>query len=121
VFNRIIQYPYPLNTIAIESGILALQKSNQISSIAKQIKKERQRIIDNLRQSGVFDVFDSKANFILFDAKGAERRIYTALLEQGISIRKLGKIGKYKGCLRVTVGTKDMNSKFLLAIRDLLR
>jgi histidinol-phosphate aminotransferase len=121
VFSRVIQYPYPLNTLAIESGILALQKANQISTISKQIKKERQRIIDNLRQSGAFDVFNSRANFVLFDAKGADRRIYTALIEQGISIRKLGKIGKHKGCLRVTVGTKEMNSKFLLAIRDLLR
>jgi len=48
-------------------------------------------------------------------------RVYNALAEQGISIRKLGKLGKHKGCLRVTIGTKEMNSKFLLAIRDLVR
>ena len=65
--------------------------------------------------------FDSKANFVLFDAKGADSRVYNALAEQGISIRRLGKLGKHKGCLRVTVGTKDMNSEFLLAIRDLLK
>jgi len=35
--------------------------------------------------------------------------------------RRLGNIGKHEGCLRVTVGTKEMNSKFLLAIRDLLQ
>ena len=121
VFNRVIQYPYPLNTIAIESGILALQKSKLMSDSAILIKKERKRIIENLRKTNAFEVFDSKANFVLFDAKGADRRIYTALIEQGISIRKLGKIGKHKGCLRVTVGTKEMNSKFLLAIRDLLQ
>ena len=121
VFSRIIQYPYPLNSIAIEVGILALQKRKQISDITNQIKQERKRIIENLRKTRAFEVFDSKANFVLFDAKGADRRIYTALVEQGISIRKLGQIGKHKGCLRVTVGTKEMNSKFLLAIRDLLR
>ncbi len=121
VFSRIIQYPYPLNSIAIEVGILALQKRKLISEIANQIKQERKRIIQNLRKTSAFEVFDSKANFVLFDAKGADRRIYTALVEQGISIRKLGQIGKHKGCLRVTVGTKEMNSKFLLAIRDLLR
>ncbi|MEK0327077.1 MAG: histidinol-phosphate transaminase [Nitrosopumilus sp.] len=121
VFSRIIQYPYPLNTIAIESGILALQKSKLMSESATLIKKERKRIIENLRKIEAFEVFDSKANFVLFDAKGADKRIYTALIEQGISIRKLGKIGKHKGCLRVTVGTKEMNSKFLLAIRDLLQ
>jgi histidinol-phosphate aminotransferase len=121
VFSRIIQYPYPLNTIGIEAGILALKKAKYVDDVANQIKKERKRIIDNLRKTGAFDVFDSKANFVLFDAKGADERVYTALVEQGISIRKLGKIGKHKGCLRVTVGTKEMNSKFLLAIRDLLR
>ena len=121
VFSRVIQYPYPLNTIAIESGILALQKSKLMYESATLIKKERKRIIENLRKTKTFEVFDSKANFVLFDAKGAERRIHTALIEQGISVRKLGKIGKHDGCLRVTVGTKEMNSKFLLAIRDLLQ
>jgi histidinol-phosphate aminotransferase len=101
--------------------VLALQKTKQIADTIKEIRQERLRIIQNLRQSGAFDVFDSKANFVLFDAGGADKRIYTALLEQGISIRKLGKIGKHEGCLRVTVGTRDMNSKFLLAIRDLLK
>jgi len=121
VFSRVIQYPYPLNTIAIESGILALQKSKLMSESVTLIKKERKRIIENLRKIEAFHVFDSKANFVLFDAKGIDKRIYTALIEQGISIRLLGKIGKHKGCLRVTVGTKEMNSKFLLAIRDLLQ
>jgi histidinol-phosphate aminotransferase len=121
VLTRVLQYPYPLNTLAIEAGILALQKAKQVSETIKIIKQERLRIIKKLRESGAFDVFDSKANFVLFDARGADKRIYTALLEQGISIRKLGKIGKHEGCLRVTVGTKDMNSKFLLAIRDLLQ
>ncbi len=121
VFTRIIQYPYPLNTIAIEAGILAVQKSKQVSDVAKEIKIERKRIIENLRKYDAFEVFDSKANFVLFDARGADKRVYTALVEQGISIRKLGKIGKHEGCLRVTVGTKEMNSKFLLAIRDLLK
>jgi histidinol-phosphate aminotransferase len=121
VFTRVIQYPYPLNTMAIESGILALQKIKQIQEITRIVKEERTRIIKKLRETGAFDVFDSKANFVLFDARGADKRIYTALLEQGISIRKLGKIGDHEGCLRVTVGTKDMNSKFLLAIRDLLK
>ncbi len=37
VFSRVIQYPYPLNTIAIESGILALQKSKLMSESVTQI------------------------------------------------------------------------------------
>jgi len=120
VFNRIIQYPYPLNTIAIESGILALQKSKYFLDVADQIKKERSRIIEKLRAMKVFEVYDSNANFVLFVARGSSQRIYKALIEQGILVKNLGKIGSHEGCLRVTVGSQEMNSKFLLAIRDLL-
>ncbi|QUC64418.1 histidinol-phosphate transaminase [Nitrosopumilus sp. K4] len=119
-FNQVLQYPYPLSTITIESGIFALDKSEQMKNATTTIKNERKRIIENLQKYDAFKVFDSKANFVLFDAHGSYQRVYNALIEQGISIRKLGKIGNHEGCLRVTVGTKEMNSKFLLAIRDLL-
>jgi len=119
-FMNVIQYPYPISTITIESGIQALEKSNLMKETIDTIKIERKRIIETLQKYDAFEVFDSKANFVLFDAHGAYKRVYSALAEQGISIRKLGKIGNHDGCLRVTIGTKEMNSKFLLAIRDLL-
>ncbi|MCV0413028.1 histidinol-phosphate transaminase [Nitrosarchaeum sp.] len=120
VFNRVLQYPYPVSTLTIESAIIALEQSSQMKEAVQIIKDERKRIIENLKKYEAFEVFDSKANFVLFDAHGSHKRVYNALAEQGISIRTLGKIGKHDGCLRVTVGTKEMNSKFLLAIRDLL-
>lgn len=119
-FSRVIQYPYPLNTLAIEAGILALKNSKYYAEVADLVKRERLRIIEKLRGMKVFKVFDSKANFVLFAADGASTRIHKALIEQGIVIKNLGKVGKYDGCLRVTVGTQEMNSKFLTAIRDLL-
>ena len=121
IFTKVIQYPYPLNTVAIETAILALQKSKQVYEIVNLIKKERTRIIETLREMDVFQVFDSKANFVLFDAPGSGMRIYKALIEQGIVVKNLGKMGNHDSCLRVTVGSEEMNSKFLLAIRDLLR
>ncbi len=119
-FTRVIQYPYPINTLAIEVGIKALQQSKYFTDIANLVKKERSRIIANLQQMKIFEVFDSKANFVLFTAGGSGQRIHKALIEQGISIKSLGKIGQREGCLRVTIGSQDMNSRFLTAIRDLL-
>ena len=119
-FNKVLQYPYPLSSITIEAGILAFEKYSKMKTALETVKIERSRIIETLRKYPAFEVFDSEANFVLFDAYGAYKRVHTALIEQGISIRKLGKIGDHEGCLRVTVGTKEMNSKFLLAIRDLL-
>jgi histidinol-phosphate aminotransferase len=119
-FMNVLQYPYPVSTLTIESGIQALEKSNIMKDTIDNIKIERKRIIETLQKYDTFEVFDSKANFVLFDAHSSYKRVYSALAEQGISIRKLGKIGNHDGCLRVTIGTKEMNSKFLLAIRDLL-
>ena len=119
-FMNVLQYPYPVSTITIESGIHAIEKSKLMKDTIESIKIERKRIIETLQTFDAFEVFDSKANFVLFDAHSSYKRVYSALAEQGISIRKLGKIGNHDGCLRVTIGTKEMNSKFLLAIRDLL-
>ena len=119
-FTRVIQYPYPLNSVAIETGILALKQSKYIKEVLELVKKERTRIIENLQEMKVFKVFDSKANFVLFAADGTSQRIHKALIEQGIVIKNLGRVGKHDGCLRVTVGSQEMNSRFLTAIRDLL-
>ena len=99
---NVIQYPYPISTITIESGIQALEKSNIMKDAVDVIKIERKRIVETLQKYDTFEVFDSKANFVLFDAHGSYKRVYSALVEQGISIRKLGKIGGHKGCLRVS-------------------
>ena len=119
-FTNVVQYPYPLSTISIEAGLEALRRSDQIRETTKVVKSERARIIEALRKHDTFDVFDSDANFVLFDVKGAYKRVHAALAEQGISVRRLGRVAGRQGCLRVTVGTREMNSRFLIAIRDLL-
>lgn len=117
----VIQHPYPVNSLAVEAAVLALSRSEQMRDVARMVKEERRRVTDVLRGYGAFEVFDSNGNFVLFDAGAAYRRVHRALEEQGVSVRVIGRVGEHEGCLRVTVGTKRMNSKFLLAVRDLLR
>ena len=121
LFSLMFQYPYPLSSITIEAGIEAMSRIGTVNNTIEKIKAERDRVTTTLGKYESFTVFESNANFVLFDAGSAYKRIHSALLEQGISIRRLGNVGGYEGCLRVTVGTKEMNSKFLLAVRDLLR
>lgn len=122
VFSSTIQYPYPISSVSVDASIAALEQSrlDPAKQAIIETKKERARLIKGLREHGTIRAFDSEANFVLFDAKGTYRRIHTALLEQGISVRAIGKVGPYKGCIRVSVGSREMNSKFLLAMRDLL-
>ena len=64
VFSRVLQYPYPLNTLAIEAGILALQKVKQIAETVETIKQERLRIIKKLRGSGAFDLYGDRKSVV---------------------------------------------------------
>lgn len=121
IFGRLLQYPYPMSSVSIESAILALERAPDISKSWDLIRSERLRVIQALKQYGVFRVFDSNANFVLFDAGSADDRIHKALAEQQIQVRMLGQVGSCEGCIRVTLGTREMNSRFLLAIRDLLK
>lgn len=120
VFNGVLQYPYPLGSLSVEAAVGALARPGPVASAAKLVRSERVRVTRELRRLPAVEAFNSQANFVLFDVGGAEKRVYTALLEQNISVRRVGRIGKHVGCLRVTMGTREMNSRFLSAMRDLL-
>lgn len=121
VFGRVLQYPYPISSVSTEAAVLALERAGEAAASWDVVREERSRMISTLRGYGAFRVFDSDANFVLFDAGRACRRIHKALAEQRIAVRLLGRVGESSGCLRVSVGTKSMNSRFLLAVRDLLK
>lgn len=121
VFGRILQYPYPISSVSAEAAVLALGWADTVSESWELVRNERARIIEELRGHDRFTVFDSSANFVLFDAGRSCLRIHEALAEQGIYVRLLGRIGDADGCIRVSVGSRPMNSRFLTAMRDLLK
>ena len=120
-FREKVQYPYPLSSVSVDYALGALRISSRIEATWAMIRKERRRIAQSLRRFGAFTVFESSANFVLFDAGGSYRRIHQALAEQGIMVRMLGPVGGATGCLRVSVGSRQINSRFLMAIRDLMK
>ena len=43
VFNDVVQYPYPVNSLAVEAGMRALSKSKQMQGVADTVRAERRR------------------------------------------------------------------------------
>ena len=121
-FNDILQYPYPVSSVSAEAALAALEpeRAEAARQAVELTKSERARVIEGLSAHAALRTFSSEANFVLFDAGAAYMRIHAALAEQGISVRAIGAVGPRRGCLRVTVGSREMNSRFLTAVRDLL-
>ncbi|GBC74167.1 Histidinol-phosphate aminotransferase [archaeon HR05] len=112
VFNRVIQYPYAVSSISLKAAISILKRSEQVKRVIEYLKAERGWLYEQLSMLGI-RAFKSDANFILFDLDGYED-VYRRLRdEEGILIRKIGRVGGYKGCLRATVGSRDMNEMLL--------
>ncbi len=121
-FGSTLQYPYPISSVSIEAAIASLDDGSlaAMRNAVKTTISERDRVTRALSSHDAIDAFGSQANFVLFDAGKAHRQVHTALAEQGISVRMIGKVGGRTGCMRATIGTHEANSRLLLAIRDLM-
>ncbi len=111
-FNNIIQYPYPVNSIAVNASRMMLGMKDEIIKIVEDIKRERERVYEAINSIGLH-AFRSDANFIMFEG---DSKIFNGLLREGIVIKDLGKINS-KRCYRVTIGSKSINDRFISALK----
>ncbi|MEM1950738.1 MAG: histidinol-phosphate transaminase [Candidatus Nitrosocaldus sp.] len=119
VFNRVIQYPYAVSSISLNAAISILKRSEQVKRVVEDLKGEREWLYEQLSMLGL-RVFRSDANFILFDVDKHED-VYRRLRdEEGVLVRRIGRVGAYRGCLRVTVGSRDMNERFLRSLAKII-
>jgi histidinol-phosphate aminotransferase len=119
-FRSVIQSPYPISTLslAIASDILA--SAAQVKQTIKVIRGERDRVFERLSKLEKIKVFGSDANFHFIEAGRHYQPISKALKRGGIAVKMLGNVAGHKGCMRVTIGTREMNDKFLQCIEGSL-
>lgn len=120
IFRSTIQSPYPISTLslAIASGVLA--RADQVRQTIRSVKGERGRLFARLAKIDSIMVFKSDANFLFIEAGRNYRPISRALRSSGIVVKELGNLAGHRGCIRVTVGTREMNDKFLQCVEGSL-
>lgn len=121
LFANTIQYPYAISSLSLKTASIALSKLNYVRSIINQVKKERKRVYDSINAIDGVTAFRSDANFILFEIGNRYNEVYRRMIRKGILVRNIGNIDGHIGCLRVTIGTKSMNGKFLQALKVVCR
>lgn len=116
--------PYHLDSLKQAAGIAALALVDEMEARVSHIVEERGRIDAELRRLDC-EVWPSGANFVLFRPKpGAvartDRTVWQQLVDRSILVRDTSSWEHLDGCLRVTVGTSEENSRFLAALADIL-
>lgn len=115
-----VRLPYNSNTV---SQTLAEHLMTYFGPVQKQIDSilgERHRLINELKKMHSITVFPSDSNFFLFRTDQPADEMFQYLIDNGILIRNLSSHPKLNNCLRVTVGTKDENDRFLSKMADFI-
>jgi histidinol-phosphate aminotransferase len=115
-----IPAPYAINVVSLTMGRKLLENAGVVKEAVAALKAERGKLISGLNAIEGVEAFDSRANFVLFNAVKPFEEVYVNMLKRGLIIKKLGKLLMYENCLRTTVGLPDMNAKLITAMREYL-
>ncbi len=119
IFRKTIQSPYPVNSISLSIASKVLTKSKYIMQVVEEIKIERNRLFKKIKDMKSIKVYESDANFIFINAQNKYDIILKELKREKIIVKEFGNIGERKGCLRYTIGTREMNEKFSKIIENI--
>ncbi len=114
-----VRLPYHLDAITQAAGEIALELADEVTAHVGILVQERDRLHAALEDLDGVDVWPSAGNFLLFriaDATGC----FEALLADGILVRDFSSKPRLGGCLRVSVGTPEENTRFLLSLKEFL-
>ena len=116
--------PYNINFFTEVAAAEVLHGRELLAPAVGAIRRERDRLLAELRTLPGIRAYDSAANFVLFRVTSpslTHTEVFQRLLdEHGILVRDVSKYPMLDRCLRVNAGTPDETGAFLGALRTLM-
>ena len=110
-----VRGPFNVNMVAQAAAIASLDDDAQIENAQRvnaEGKAQLYAAFDELRMPYVA----TEANFVLFDCLRDAKTVETELMKRGVIVRSGFGLPQH---LRVTIGTRDMNERFISSLRDI--
>merc|ERR1711871_1710025 len=109
--------PYNINKLTINVAERALSDLTVYRANVKTLLTERDTLVGELKKiSAVEKIYPSDCNFVLFRIAHA-KDLYKLMADRGVVCRYRGSETHCEDCLRVTVGTRAENEKFITTLR----
>ncbi|MDR2935904.1 MAG: histidinol-phosphate transaminase [Rikenellaceae bacterium] len=114
-----VKYPYNINCITQKLVMEHLARPETVAAQVAELVAERKKALEELAKLSVIrKVFPADANFMLIRVD-APRKVYNALIAEGVIVRDRSRIAGCEGCLRITVGTPAENQKMLALLKTM--
>ena len=110
-----VREPFNVNSLAQAAAAAALTDAAFLAKTRRLVREGRPYLMQELGRLRV-RVVPSVANFLLLQIGPRASQIAGALLRQGVVVREMS-AWKLAGCLRVTIGTRAENRRFIQALR----
>jgi len=111
--------PFNITTLSLEAAAVALEDSAFVEESIVHNFEQMQRYEKFAKEKSI-ELIESYTNFVTlcFDENYDATKLSDALLQRGMIVRNLRGYGM--NAIRVTVGTKEQNSRFFELMSDLL-
>jgi histidinol-phosphate aminotransferase len=115
-----VTLPYHLDAVTQIAGALALDHAEAMNQRVAELVEERGRVAAALADLPV-TTWPSGANFILFRPDAIDGGdVWAQLVERSVLVRNCASWPRLDGCLRVTIGTREEDDRFLAALTEIL-
>ncbi|MCP5208834.1 MAG: histidinol-phosphate transaminase [Hahellaceae bacterium] len=116
ILNRVRQ-PFNVNALALAAATIVLEDDDYLEASVKTNNKGMRQIVDGFESLGL-EYIPSVGNFICVKV-GDAAGVYQKLLRSGVIVRPVANYGMPEH-LRVSIGLKEENSRFLDALKAIL-
>lgn len=117
LFNK-VKYPYNVNVLTQQKAIEVLSNATLLQRNISMILDERIKLMQSFATLPLCkEIYPTDSNFFLAKVTDADK-IYDYLVRRGIIVRNRNRVNLCGNCLRVTIGTKEENTKLLAALRQ---
>lgn len=115
---RKVKLPYSLNVLSETIASVALERREIRDANVRRIIGERERLLARLRELNGLEVFPTRANFVTFRLVRNSKEVFEELHAAGILVRDVSSYPRLANCLRVSVGTREQNDRFVAALES---
>lgn len=114
-----VRQPFNVNLLAQVGAVAALDDNEFLVKTRKLILEGKNYLYEGLKQLGLA-YLPSVTNFILIDMERDGVGIFKEILKCGVIVRDMKQYG-LKNFIRVTIGTKKENERFLKVLKKIIR
>ena len=115
-----VKIPYSLNMLSELAAVAAVKDQSFIQKSVRMVAEQRPYLTERLRKLG-FEPYPSDSNFILAKAPIDHTVLVDGLKKKGVLIRDFGSKRRTENCVRMTVGTKELNDMLLEKMAEVIR